>query len=238
MQLYDEIIQEWLRDLSVYEGKVKEGLNWRDTKTSEMVLRSDMAIELGEDMESGLGTTAITSNSKLVDKDEIIVYGPDLNEIKKNSKYARITIVRVNDEKMGEGNILYNSIRQIEYVKYHINPEGYMIRISSSNEKERIRISKEAVNKGITFGAVGKLMIDEYHKNKHIEAVKLIFITLDNFDYKSLQKTIRKSENITKAIDHILNTSTMNCNSCSLQKVCDEVEGMKELHFGLNKNAI
>lgn len=23
------------------------------------------------------------------------------------------------------------------------------------------------------------------------------------------------------------------CGSCSLQKICEEVEGMKELHFGL-----
>lgn len=39
---------------------------------------------------------AFTSSKELVEKDEIILYGPDLNKLAANSPYARITFVRVN----------------------------------------------------------------------------------------------------------------------------------------------
>ena len=45
------------------------------------------------------------------------------------------------------------------------------------------------------------------------------------------------ADGITEAIDHISKNVVMNCSSCSLQKVCNEVEGLKELHFGKAKNS-
>ena len=43
---------------------------------------------------------------------------------------------------------------------------------------------------------------------------------------------LKKSEQITKAIDHIFKNLTKDCKACSLKQICDEVEGMKELRFG------
>ena len=75
-------------------------------------------------------------------------------------------------------------------------------------------------------------MLEAFHSNPKIEAVKLVFITDPDFNYAALEKEIKLSEGITKTIDHILKNATMDCGSCSLQEICDEVEGLKELHFG------
>ena len=38
-------------------------------------------------------------------------------------------------------------------------------------------------------------------------------------------------DDIRKEVDHISTSAIMDCNACNLQQVCDEVEGLRELHF-------
>lgn len=240
MKLYDDVITRWG---TLVEGrpnrslKVSDELAWNDAGKSNMVLRSDMAYELGGSVTSmpALGATAVTDSKEIVPEDEIILVGPDLKDISADVPYARIAIARVNEQEMGEGNKLYNAIRKIEYVRYHVSPEGFMMRVSSIRERESVRVSKDAISRGMDFEKVGNLMIKEYHENPNIEAVKVIFITDSEFPFNELEEDIKLSEKITKTIDHMFKNVIMDCGACSLQEVCDEVEGMKELHFGMSK---
>lgn len=44
-----------------------------------------------------------------------------------------------------------------------------------------------------------------------------------------------KADTVTEALNHILKGMPMNCGSCDLQVICNEVEGMRALHQG-NRN--
>lgn len=236
MKLYDEVIkqiEEQLKERPVKQLNILDlKRQWPEADNGNVILRSEMAYELGGKDKAALSTLLMTTNKALANEDQILLYGPDLNEINQDSAYARITIVRVKDKSLGEGNRLYNEIRKIEYVKYQINPEGYMTRISASNKSEPVRVGKEALKEGLNFAAVGEIMLRAYHQNPNIEAVKLIFITESDFAYEQLEKVILKGEQITLSIDHILKNLVMDCNTCHIKKICDEVEGMKALHFG------
>ena len=235
MKLYDETIKEWLKILDSLQGReldVKKGEDWKDIGNANMILRSDMAYELGGNHLPALSGMTLTADTSLVPRDEVLLYGKDLGEIHEDTPYARLAVLRVKENSMGEGNALYQAIRKMEYTKYHLNPEGFMMRISVANEREMVRIGKTALEKGLGFEQVGKLFLQSYHKNPQVEAVKLVFITLSDFPYEELEIYIKKAEEITKAIDHILKNLSMDCNVCSLKQICDEVEGMKELHFG------
>ncbi|SET03094.1 CO dehydrogenase/acetyl-CoA synthase complex beta subunit [Pseudobutyrivibrio sp. C4] len=236
MKLYDESIKELLAGLDISKAKSLDiaNANWTDVGDHNLILRADMAYELGGGTNPAVSAMAVTCNDEFVNADEVILIGPDLNEIKNDTPYARIAIVKVAEESLGDGNALYNAIRKIEYVRYHINPKGYMTRISASNNREPVRVGKDALNEGLDFAKVGKLFLDTYHENKNIEAVKLIFITDPAFDYRSLAEQAKHLEDITGAIDHIFKNVMMDCGSCSLQKVCDEVEGLRELHFSVH----
>ena len=236
MKLYDESIKELLAGLDISKAKSLDivNTNWTDVGDHNLILRADMAYELGGGTNPAVSAMAVTCNDEFVNADEVILIGQDLNEIKNDTPYARIAIVKVAEESLGDGNALYNAIRKIEYVRYHINPKGYMTRISASNNREPVRVGKEALNEGLDFAKVGKLFLDTYHENKNIEAVKLIFITDPAFDYRSLAEQAKHLEDITGAIDHIFKNVMMDCGSCSLQKVCDEVEGLRELHFSVH----
>lgn len=237
MKLYDESIKELLAGLDISKAKSLDivNANWTDVGDHNLILRADMAYELGGGTHPAVSAMAVTCNNEFVNGDEVLLIGPDLNEIKNDTPYARIAIVKVAEESLGDGNALYNAIRKIEYVRYHINPKGYMTRISASNNREPVRVGKEALNEGLDFAKVGKLFLDTYHENKNIEAVKLIFITDPAFDYRSLAEQAKHLEDITGTIDHIFKNVMMDCGSCSLQKICDEVEGLRDLHFATQK---
>lgn len=247
MKLYDEIIKKWGKltslcptTLLTVNDDLDNYTEWNDVGNHQMILRSDMAYELGGSSTSlyALGSTVVTEDESLFtdSKDELILIGNDLNLIKEDTSFARLAIVLIdsaneNGALKSEGNLLYNAIKKIDYIRYHVNPEGYMMRVSSVYGRESIRVSKEALKMGLSFEKVGNLMLKEFHKNAEIKAVKLYFITNKNFDYKSLEASIKNANEITNAIDHIMKNAMTDCSSCSLQKVCDEVEDLRKLHF-------
>lgn len=233
MKLYDEAIKSILGDLDGLQVKKLnfENSSWEDVGEHNLILRGDMAYELGGQTFPAVSGMAITCDANIVDKDEVLLIGPDLNEIKADAPYARIALVKVNEQSLGDGNDLYNAVRKIEYVRYHVNPKGYMVRISASNGREPVRVAKDAIDEGMTFAEVGNCYLKTYHENKNIDAVKLIFITLPDFDYNSLSEKAKQLEAITGTIDHIFKNIMMDCGSCGLKQVCDEVEGLRELHF-------
>ena len=92
MKLYDEIIASWNGMLLECEAKslpIEADVNWPDVGKDNMILRSDMAYELGGSSASipALGGTAITDDKNLVSQDEILLVGPDLPEIKNRRIY-------------------------------------------------------------------------------------------------------------------------------------------------------
>lgn len=236
MKLYDEVISNWnnlIKDSCIKSLPVTKDTDWPDIGNHQMILRSDMAYELGGSVPSvyALGSTSITADTTLVSKDEIILIGPDINEISNDVSYARLTIALINDSTIGDGNTLYNAIKKIDNVRYHVNPEGFMTRVSSVYGRESIRVSKEAVSKGLSFEKIGNIFMQKYHENPNIKAVKLVYITDPSFDFKTLSETVKKASSITQAIDHIMKDAMTDCSACSLQKVCDEVEDLRKLHF-------
>ncbi|MBR1571953.1 MAG: carbon monoxide dehydrogenase [Lachnospiraceae bacterium] len=238
MKLYDEVIARTNGILQNYEAKsLQVGCEkWTDVGKAKMILRSEMAYELGGEKLPAIGCTIVTTSTELVPQDEIILIGPDISEIKQDQPYARITFVRTDESAMGQGDELYNAIHRIEYFRYHVFPEGFMMRVSAASERECVRVGSEAIDKGLDFTKIGNFMIDALHVHKDVQAVKVIFVTLPEADYEGLRENQRMTKKITDTIDHMLKDVNMDCHSCSLQEVCEEVEGMRELHFGISKN--
>lgn len=233
MKLYDETIQKCLALLGAEAGRTLPlcGDDWPEVSDRSMILRSDMAYELGGDGLPAVGCTLVTASEALCLADGLTLLGPDLSEIKKDAPFARIAVVRVDPDTMGEGQTLYNAIRALEYTRYHFYPEGFMMRVSSTRHKESVRIGKSALARGLSFTKAGSRMIAAFHQNPRVEAVQLYYVTLDSFDYRALERCAAEAEAITKTIDHILKNAVMDCAACSLQTVCNEVEGLRELHF-------
>jgi len=235
MELYNSLIKstlDMLKDAKVKTWDYNPRKSWKDLGASELILQSESAFELGA---NGLGSAnyvCVTSSTDLVNKDQVILFGPDLKEIKGNVPFARIVIIRggVLD---GDDDEVYRALKQIEFSKYHVYPDGYMVRMSPESYREQIRVGKKAVKQGISFETIGDRYIDEYKKDPNVVNVTVIFITDANFDYKTLTENAKKADKLTSTLCHIMEGLPTDCTVCGLKDVCDEVEGMKELHFGV-----
>ena len=68
---------------------------WKDIGSSELVLQKDAAFELGASGKGSANYVLFTSSPELVDRDRVLLYGPDLKEIRGDTDFARIVLLRV-----------------------------------------------------------------------------------------------------------------------------------------------
>ena len=199
-----------------------------------LILKSDMAYELGGNNSFAIGGTAFCAEKDGGFQDEILLYGPDLDEIQSDIPYARISILNVNEDVFKDKNKAYSVMRRIDYTRYHMFADGYMMRISTTNDREPVRVGRKELKQGLNFEKVGNIFLDAYHKNPEVISAKIFFITDSNFDYARLAEEVRQIEKITESLNVIFKDFKMDCGTCGLKSVCDEVEGMRELHFGMS----
>lgn len=233
MELYNSTIKEVSELLAASSPKswgYEEARAWKDVGSNELVLGRDAAYELGGGANPAANFTCVTTDPALVTEDRVILVGPDLGEIRSDVPFTRLVFLHVNNIS-GDDQEAFRTIRDMEFVKYHVHPEGYMMRVSPESQREQVRVSRQALRKGISFRAVGSAFIKKYKENELIDHVTVAFVTGDKELCKKLTDTARKVDTITMTLNHIMDGLSTDCSVCSFKQVCDEVEGMKELHF-------
>ena len=144
----------------------------------------------------------------------------------KDTAFGKIVFLEI--EEIDE-ETAFDRIKELELIRYNCSPDGFMTRASALSMREQIRVSKKAVKKGITFADYGSVLLQEYLKNPIVKSAQIIFITqFEKFD--ELLMLADKIKSTTSALNHILD-NVFDCSTCNLKEICDEVEGMKELHL-------
>ena len=235
MELYNHLIEETkalTAGLPTKAWDYSAAGAWHDVGSSELVLQKDAAFEMGAQGKGSANFVLFSSKEELVGKDQVILCGPDIREIKGDCDFARIVLLRVGvlDD---DDEAVYRTLKDMEFAKYHVYPEGYMVRMSPESYREQIRVSRKAIAAGISFKAVGANYISEYKKNPNVLSATVIFVTDPKADYGAMRDLAKKATDVTGTLTHILEGLPTDCSVCSLKGICDEVEGMKELHFGV-----
>ncbi|MBR4444476.1 MAG: hypothetical protein IKS37_01090 [Solobacterium sp.] len=211
---------------------------WQETERFELVMGRESAYELGGSGNGSANCTIVTSDSERFAQSKVIVIGNDLPEIKQDSPYARLVILSLDPEKIPDpGNkagseAVFRLLQKLDFIKYHVFAKGYMIRTSTENYREQVRVQKQALKDGITFEKVGNTFIKHYLEADGVLAATVIFLTDPSVDYEALRNDAAKVHDITMTFSKILEGMPTDCSMCSLKPICDEVEGMREMHFG------
>ena len=241
MELYDPLIRQamTLGGTAVPKRYAYDPARaWPVTGEFELVMLRDAAYELGGGGRSAVNYTCVTTTPGLVDADEILVWGPDLRELKSDADYARITLLEAAPDSLGRGDDTeqsFRAIQELDFLKYRIFPRGYMIRTSSESGREQVRLSKAALREGVSFERIGAAFIRRYRQDPRVRHVRMIFLTDPGADYAGAAKGARAVKDITMSLTKIMEGMPTDCGSCQLKPICDEVEGLKELHFGSKK---
>lgn len=233
MNLFDDMIKDVLEQLNQIAPADNARLEnpsrmWKDAGEHRMILEKEMAYELGGQGTLGLSGCFYTTSSMLLPQG-VYLYGEDLAQIKTSRSFARLVLAELEENNDEEA--LYRKFCEVDYVRYHIHPEGYMVRISPVSQREPVRIGKKALKDKISFGDIGQMYLERYQKILKVKNVNVIFITHKEFDYCALDEKLRRAEKITQSLNHIFTGLEMDCGTCNLKAVCDEVEGLRELHF-------
>lgn len=241
MKLYDDIIARCHALLQPFEcktceiavksesGAIIEADLWKQESEQRILFKKDTAYELGGGNLPAYSGVAFTSDESV--RDEIIVCGPDLQQLKEDSPYARLAILRVDDSAWTDNEQAYRVLRRLDYTRYHVYPEGFLMRISAAAHREPVRVGREALRTGLDFAQVGKLFAAAYHRHPEVLGVRIVFITDKDFPYEEFGEAVRKMDRITESLNQIFHNLIMDCAACKLKPVCDEVEGLRELHF-------
>ncbi len=206
MKIYDEIIKKLNKSIECsYTQTLHIHMNnWPDNDGDSIVFVPDMAYELGAASMPSISIQMMTTDHSLVKDNEILLIGKDIDQIKEDTPYARIIQLLVDEDAILLDDTIYDSIKCIQHSKYHVHPYGFMTRISVNSYREQVRVSREAVRKGLNFSKIGAAYIKQYCIHKAVKAVRVIFITSLDYDYIELEKLARQSAAITEALDHAL----------------------------------
>ena len=238
MELFDAIISETnarIEPMITHRWGYDPADAWPDTGKNELVMQRDAAYELGGGENPGVQYCCVTTGDTIDSVSETILCGPDLNEIAADCAYARIALVRVSSLD-GADEDRYRQLCEAAFVKYRVFPKGYMMRISPESNREQVRLSRQAIIDGISFRGVGADFIRAYQKLPNFISAKIVFITDPAACYGALDALASGVQNRMKALNTIFSGLATDCASCHMKPLCDEVEGMRELHQQHAKN--
>ena len=82
---------------------IRNSREWRESDEQKLIMKRDMAYELGGGILPAVSGLAFTTSEYM--EDEILLYGPDLQDISEDTPYARITIINIDDSKIGRAHV-------------------------------------------------------------------------------------------------------------------------------------
>jgi hypothetical protein len=193
---------------------------------NSVIFLSDTAFELGGNNKPCVSSLAVTSDIEF--SNSVYLLGNDLNKINSDSPFAKFVFVQIKDFENEQET--FNKIKELEALRYHLNVDGFMTRASALNMREQIRVSKKTIKSGVAFSDYGQTLINEYRKFDYVKSVEIYFAT-DFDDFEKLNAVSKKISQTTSALNHIFDNVMFDCSTCNLKEICDEVDGLKELHL-------
>ncbi|MBQ6420600.1 MAG: hypothetical protein IJU96_11175 [Clostridia bacterium] len=232
MTLFDDVIRQ-MRALLPEKPTLSEAyrgeLCAESGDKNAILFRRDTAYELGGSGKPGVSSVLFGETG--ASQDEVLVFGKDLCGLTQDAAFAHLTIVQLKAD--CEEDLRYEQLKEIGFRLFQLYPKGYHVRISPSAGKEQVRVAKDAlrITKPLSFVNVGCSLIRLLRECPDVARVQTVFITEESVDYTALGALSRRAKSITEAVQHTMQPGALDCASCKMKPLCDEIDGLKELHF-------
>lgn len=236
--IYNDVLRQMrdlLPDVPSKRAAYSEDACAKDGEKDRILFRSDTAYELGGGGKPG--AQAVLFAELEGQESETLLYGPDLCDISSDAAFGHFTVVRLKDS--GDDSVTSERLKTVGFTVFQLYPEGYHVRISPSLCREQVRVSKAALKCAppLSFINVGNSLIRAFLRQPDVERVQTIFITAPDVDHLALARLAAKAKRITDAVQSALDLKELDCASCKMKPVCDEIDGLREMHFRKEKKA-
>jgi hypothetical protein len=225
MRLYNNLINEIKVSLSDAK-QIKSDIILNSNDKNTVIFLSDTAFELGGNNMPCVSSLAVSSDMEF--SNSVYLLGNDLNKIKVDSPFAKFVFIQVDDFENEQDT--FDKIKDLEALRYRLNVDEFMTRASALNMREQIRVSKKAIKSGVTFADYGNTLLKKYLEFSSVKSAEIYFVT-DFCNFEKLNVIAKKISQTTSALNHIFDNIMFDCSTCNLKEICDEVDGLKELHL-------
>jgi CO dehydrogenase/acetyl-CoA synthase beta subunit len=202
--------------------------SWPRGSSGEIILGSDTALELGHPQTESVVFLLWTDDLNKIRNQRTTLIGPELNEIVE-SKAPYCKIIFIGGHGFSEENA-YERWQQLDTLRLSLNLKGQMLRAIPQQNREWSRISKSAMESGLSFSTIGNELIRDYLELDYVDAVELLQITSSVADIEPFKAIGENVQQLTAAMNRIFDNLELDCDACDFSEVCEEIEGLKEMH--------
>jgi CO dehydrogenase/acetyl-CoA synthase beta subunit len=240
MQLFDSIIREVRHyiDRQHARGIAREfqhvgDLSWPPAGNRDIVLQSNVGVELGSPSGQSVSFLVWTDNVSLVRDGLITLIGPDINECRE--RYLPFgKVVLIAGTGFTEENS-YERYREMESQRYEISLKGYMMRAVSQYMREWSRVSKEAIELDFSFSKLGSALIERLREKKYIDSVEILFVTSSDNEVRDLKEIGERATLYIRAMRKMTEDMDFDCKSCEYKAVCNDAGDLRAMRDSLKR---
>jgi CO dehydrogenase/acetyl-CoA synthase beta subunit len=199
-------------------------------REKSVVLQAETALELGNPLQASLSLLIWNEIAGRKSSDKVFLVGPDLTECKDQSiPLARLIMVQ------GDFNNEYDNYRDLMSAIYEVSLRGVTSRSLPSRHEVWLRISRKAMEKGLSLVAMGNALIERLKGLESVVTVQVVFVT-DKAAISALQPIAEKAHNILDALVKMYDEMNFDCETCEYVEVCDEVVELKNIRDRLRRD--
>jgi CO dehydrogenase/acetyl-CoA synthase beta subunit len=240
MGMFEEVLRDVRQFVKAFPDERKRDFlcrdiphRWPSGGDGNLVLAADTGIELGSPRVESVSFALWSGSDHAIRDGGITLIGPDLGEAgSRDLAYGKVVLVAGGGF---DGKNDYDRYRELERARYDVDLEGYMIRAASLYQKEWIRISREALRKGLSFRILGEALIGRLRRIEYVRKAEVLFVTSSAEDVRKLKAIAGKAALLVGAMSKIFEETQMDCDACEYRPVCDEVSALKKMRESLGK---
>jgi CO dehydrogenase/acetyl-CoA synthase beta subunit len=208
--------RSWLADTT---------MTWPGGHGRNIVLKEDMALELGSPEMESVSCLLWTENLSAITDGRITLVGPDFQEsVGKGLPFGKVVLLGV--EGFTEDNA-YDRHKELDFLRYDLDLKGFMMRAVSQYMREWCRISRESLSQGFSALLLGSSLMTLFKGMPYVKASEVIFFTSSTEDVRMLKEITSPAEKVIAAMNKMASEMDFECGSCDYQDVCDEADGLK-----------
>ena len=223
-----EFIQKRSQDSDITETRHESGgAKWPLGGRGNIVLSSDVGVELGNPRDESVACIVWTEFQRSVKDGIITVIGPDIpRSIGQSLPFGKVVLVQLKDF---DPDNMYERYREMERIRYGLDLKGYMLRAVSQYQREWSRVSMEALNTGFTFKVLGGSLIDRFKEFEYVEAVEVVFVTTSSQHVRDIREISLSVQRMVAAMYKMIEETSFDCEDCEYNDVCSEVSELRKI---------
>jgi CO dehydrogenase/acetyl-CoA synthase beta subunit len=217
-------LREWTWDKEV---------RWPSGRGRSIVLKDDLGLELGSPEKDSVSCLLWTHDLSAVKNGRITLVGPDFPvSYGESLPFGKVVLAGVTG--FDEDNA-YDRHKELDFLRYDLDLDGFMMRAVSQYMREWCRISCDALAQGFSARILGGELIRLFRRRAYVKAVEVIYVTSSTADVGRLAEITAPAERIITAMNKMAAEFETDCASCDFQEVCDEAEGLKSMRERLSE---